>query len=238
MMPTRSQAPKGSKEKDMIEKVIMVPETCPDLSPFTQEREAKTKQSKDATPDSKTLSYDMTSSPQSKKNKNMELTEDCSSPPYFTRVKQKTNSVSILTTTDRDFIHMLIQDSYNLIDTSNANTVKELMDKVKRKETHLLSTHSKALIAAKEEVSELKNERDVLRAQLEESRKTMREIKASVSCQVSNQKQKSKIEIQKLELELTKIKMEKSDYVTKKNSSSVTHDLKHEQTNIEERRSI
>jgi len=71
-------------------------------------------------------------------------------------MKQKTNSVSILTTPDRDFIHMLIQDSYNLIDTSNTNTVKELMDKVKRKETHLLSTHSKALIAAKEEVSKLK----------------------------------------------------------------------------------
>ena len=92
----------------------------------------------------------------------------------------------------------------------------------------MLSTHSKALIAAKEEVSELKNERDVLRAQLEESRKTMREVKASVNCQVSNQKQKNKIEIQKLELELTKIKMEKSDYVAKRNSSSVTHDLKHE----------
>jgi hypothetical protein len=35
------------------------------------------------------------------------------------------------------------------------------MDEVKRKGTHLLSTHSKAPIAAKEEVSELKNERDV-----------------------------------------------------------------------------
>jgi hypothetical protein len=133
MMPTRSQAPKGSKEKDMIEKAIMVPETCPDLWPFTKERKAKAKQSKDATPDSKTLSYDMTSSPKSKKNKNMELTEYFSSPPSFIRMKQKTNSASVLTTPDRDFIHMLIQESYKLFDSSNANTVKELIDTAKKK---------------------------------------------------------------------------------------------------------
>ena len=51
---------------------------------------------------------------------------------------------------------MLIQESYNMIDTSNANTIKDLTEKVKRKEAKFLATHSKALSAAREEVIVLK----------------------------------------------------------------------------------
>ena len=154
--------------------------------------------------------------------------EDCSSPPSFKRFKEKSKSVAILTTPDHDFIHMLIEDSYKLIDNSNSSTLKQVIDRFKRKETQLLKDNSKQLTAAKEMIVSLQKDRDVLDAQLEENRKLIREVKASVSCQVQNHKQKSKIELQKVQLELTNVKKEKSDFVAKRNSASVTHDLKHE----------
>ena len=68
---------------------------------------------------------------------------------------------------------MLVQESYNLIDNSNNNTIKAVIDKVKRKETRLVQDHSKEILAAKEEVTVLKNERDVLVTQLEENKKLL-----------------------------------------------------------------
>ena len=50
--------------------------------------------------------------------------QECVSPPLFQIANNKTNSIAIFHTLNRNFIHILIQDSYNLIDNSNTHTVK------------------------------------------------------------------------------------------------------------------
>ena len=225
-MPTKSKANTGQEEQ-LLDKVVVVSETCPDLSPFTQEKPCPASSNQHATPDSKTISYDVAQSSPSK-TKQSEESQECTSPPFCTRVNDSSKSIAILTTPDRDFIHMLVQKSYNLIDNSNNDTVKQLIEKVKRKESRLVQDHGKEILAAREEVALLKNERDVLRAQLEENKRTIREVKASVTCQVNLHKARHKIEVQKLELKLTNFQKDNSDFVAKRNSASVTHDLKHE----------
>ena len=225
-MPTKSNASNGETEQ-LLEKVVVVPETCPDLSPFTQDKQCLSSTSKHATPDSKTISYNVAQSSPTKSTPT-DKSQECTSPPFCTRLQDTSKSVAILTTPDRDFIHMLVQESYNLIDNSNNDTIKQVIEKVKRKESRMLQDHTKEILATKEEVAALKNERDVLVAQLEENKKTIREVKASVACQVNLNKAKHKIEVQKLELKLTNFEKENSDIVAKRNSHSVTHDLKHE----------
>ena len=226
MMPTRSESKQDQTENSFVDRVFVVPETCPEYSTVSDKIQDKDNPPNEATPDSKTLSYDVASS--SNLFPSPSTNNECTSPPTSPNINAKNKSVSILATPDRDFIHMLIQESYNMIDSSNANTVKELTDKVKRKEAQLIATYSKALSSARDEVIVLQNERNVLQAQLDENRKYVREVKSSASTQVLNIKQKCKLDVQKLELELTKVQKEKSDYISKRNSASVTHDLKHE----------
>ena len=169
MMPTRSESKQDQTENSFVDRVVVVPETCPEYSTVSDKIQDKDNPPNEATPDSKTLSYYVASS--SNLFPSPSTNNECTSPPTSPNINAKNKSVSILATPDRDFIHMLIQESYNMIDSSNANTVKELTDKVKRKEAQLLSTHSKALSSARDEVLVLQNERNVLQAQLDENKK-------------------------------------------------------------------
>jgi hypothetical protein len=61
-MPTKSVPPMG-QEEELTAKVVVVPDTCPEVSPFTQEKDIashpKIFSDKHATPDSKIVSYDV-----------------------------------------------------------------------------------------------------------------------------------------------------------------------------------
>ena len=220
-MPTESNATKGNEEH--IHKMVVVAETCPEMSPCTQDNGLACT----STTISKSLSYDGMPCTEVKSIQN-EIIAECQSPPAVKKKITTPTSAPTLSTPDRDFIHMLVKESYTIIDNSNHNTVKQLIEKVKKKEAHLVKEHGKELSAARDEVATLRKDKEILIAQLEESRKTIREAKSSVSLQINLHKTKHKLELQKMELELTKLKKDKSDAVAKRNSTSVTHDLKHE----------